>query len=264
MLRAIPVAFFSALIAACPNATPNEDDKPTTGEVPSGTFWMGCNEAVDGDCETREYPYHEVTLSTFEIDKREVSVGEYRACVNDGACTEPPVCADLCNWGTGDREDYPINNINWHQANAYCAWAGKRLCTEAEWEKAARGDDGRLFPWGNQALSCDRAVMDAGGGAGCGRGGTLPVGSKPDGASPYGMFDMSGNVWEWVADYYSSTTYQDCAGGCSDPTGPSSGEFRVMRGGCFVNSTPANLRASTRVGFRANFADDGVGVRCCK
>src|SRR5574338_706593 len=101
------------------------------------------------------------------------------------------------NWGVAGKEKHPINGVNWYQAKKYCEWKGKRLPTEAEWELAARGDDGRMFPWGNDTPTCNHVVSDS-----CGTSGTGPVGSKPLGDSPYGLHDMGGNVLEWCSDYY--------------------------------------------------------------
>ena len=131
--------------------------------------------------------------------------------------------------------DYPVVNVTNDMARTYCSWTGKRLCTEAAWEKAARGTEGRRYPWGNEPASCDRAVMHDGG-DGCGTGTSYPVGSKPLGASPYGALDMAGNVSEWVKDFYSPSYYQVCTSVCNNPQGPSNWEGPVpeysFRGGC--------------------------------
>ena len=139
-------------------------------------------------------------LPDFGIDRTEVRVDEYAACVLSGACTRPGTRAS-CNWSDADRGDHPINCVNWEQARNYCAWVGKRLPSEQEWEKAARGEDGRVFPWGDEPATCDVAVIESGAeGRGCGHGSTWPVASLESGRSPYGIFDMAGNVLEWTAD----------------------------------------------------------------
>ena len=223
--------------------------------VPAGPFWMGCNESVDGDCANHERPYHEVTLDAFEIDETEVTVASYAACVQAGGCTEPG-SGGQCNWGKADRASYPVNCVDWSQANAYCAFAGKRLPTESEWEKAARGPDGAVYPWGNGAASCMLAVYGD-----CGSDGTLPVGSRPLGVSPYGALDMAGNVLEWVSDWYDSNYYVSFP--APNPQGPGSGSGRVVRGGDF-GSHAHGLRASRRVDFVPSYSNRDLGLRCCR
>ncbi len=147
---------------------------------------MGCNESVDSECDADEYPYHEIHLEAFDIEETEVTQAQYNKCIYEQYCTEPILCDDY--WDPVTLEDYPVGCVDWYQAGAYCSWAGRRLCTEAEWEKAARGPDGRRFPWGNEDASCLYAVMDDVdyGGNGCGTLTTMPVGSKPAGSSPDG------------------------------------------------------------------------------
>ena len=153
--------------------------------------------------------------------------------------------------------------IEWEQAKTFCEWAGKRLPTEAEWEKAARGTDGRVFPWGSdfdQSKACDYAVFHDKW-IGCGKGRSWPVGSKPKGASPYGAMDMAGNVSEWVADFYDEKYYSHSP--YKNPTGPAEGDRRVLRGGEFRSFLP-NLRISHREAFALTFKDESLGVRCAK
>jgi formylglycine-generating enzyme required for sulfatase activity len=214
--------------------------------VPAGEFHYGCNASVDSQCDDDEKPGKRVTLPAFTIDKTEVTVSAYEACVNAGACTKPNT-GTYCNWGKSGRGDHPINCVDWNQAKAYCSWAGKRLPTEQEWEKAARGTDGRKYPWGNQSASCARAVMNDGG-TGCGDNKTWPVGSKPSGASPYGAQDMAGNVWEWTSDWYDSKK-----------------KGRVLRGGSWYGGAWF-VRASNRYrrGPSARYYNDGYGFRCAQ
>jgi len=223
--------------------------------IPSGSFWMGCNSAVDGDCRLNEKPYHEVTLSGYYIEKTEVTQGEYKKCVDAGECGTPS-----CNWDPTGTPNRPVACVSWQSATDYCTWAGKRLPTEAEWEKAARGTDGRKYPWGNQAATCEYAVMNDGAN-GCGTGGTWDVCSKsPKGDSPYGLCDMSGNVWEWVSDWYGEGYYSNSP--ISNPTGPVSGDFgRVSRGGGFVYGGVL-LRASTRFHYYPSDYFTDLGFRC--
>jgi formylglycine-generating enzyme required for sulfatase activity len=222
--------------------------------VPSGAFRRGCNSVVDSECSSDESPYKTITLSAFKIDKTEVTVSAYKACVNAGECSAPNT-GNSCNWNVSGREDHPINCVDWAQANAYCAWAGKRLPTEAEWEKAARGTDGRKYPWGNQAIDCTKANY-----SGC-VGSTTSVGDYPSGASPDGALDMGGNVWEWVTDWYDSGYYATSP--TTDPEGPSSGQYRVLRGGSW-SRLPADARASNRLRDSPGFRFEDLGFRCAQ
>ncbi|MBU1896168.1 formylglycine-generating enzyme family protein [Myxococcota bacterium] len=204
-------------------------------ELSGGSFQMGSNK---GDSDER--PVHEVRLKGFMMSKTEVTVGQYRACVNAGVCTAPDT-STYCNWNESGRELHPINCVDWNQAKAFATWAGGRLPTEAEWEYAARsGGKDQEYPWGNAQVTCNYAVMDHGGN-GCGRGNaTWPVCSKPQGNTEQGMCDMSGNVWEWVADYYGS--YDSTP---RDGTEHLSGSNRVFRGGGWFNYA-SSLRAARR------------------
>lgn len=223
-------------------------------DVPAGEFWMGCNEAVDTRCEYNEYPYHAVVLTDYKIDKYEVTVAQYQQCISSGACnwTENHYTTNtdisLCNLGATGKEHHPMNCVSWYGANAYCQWIGRRLPTEAEWEKAARGADGRKYPWGNTpTVSCDYAVMDDpnAGGYGCGTDGTMPVGSKPNGASPYGVYDMIGNVDEWVNDWHDDTYYASSP--TNNPTGPETGTSGILRGGSWATRIMMMIHTSTLV-----------------
>jgi len=227
--------------------------------IPAGEFMMGCNEAVDNQCENDEKPYHKVSLNAYYMDKHDVTVAEYRECVQAGGCKEPGTWK-YCNWQKTDRGSHPINCVDWNQATAYCQWAGKRLPTEAEWEKAARGTDGRKYPWGNDTASCQYAVMTEGG-DGCGRNATWPVCSKPQGNSPYGLCDMAGNVWEWVSDWYGEDYYSESP--ANNPNGPSSGRSRVLRGGSW-SLNPQYLRASDRIGLAPLNRFSYGGFRCVR
>ena len=224
-------------------------------EVPEGPFWMGCNEDIDVSCSEPEYPFHEVFVSSFEMDKTEVTVADYELCAADGMCPLPSG-GGSCNASLDGKLHHPANCTNWERARSYCEWAGKRLCTEAEWEKAARGTDARLYPWGNEDPDCTLAAL-----MGC-PGGTLPVDSLPEGAGPYGHLHLAGNVWEWTADvydedYYSSSPYEN-------PTGPEEGDYRVYRGGSYMN-IKVDLRTSRRAlcgGPQA--VKSNLGFRCCR
>jgi formylglycine-generating enzyme required for sulfatase activity len=191
--------------------------------IASGSFWMGNNTSV------HEKPMHKVTLSGFWMDRYEVTVAEYMACVEAGICSKPgdgPGCNARDPKG---KAKHPVNCVNWYNAASYCRWKKKRLPSEAQWEKAARGGSAQPYPWGFSQPTCRKANFSKGG-AGCGSGGTVAVGTKRSGRNRYGLYDMAGNVWEWVRDYYSLKFYS-----MSPEKNPvnrkrSSG-YKVVRGG---------------------------------
>jgi formylglycine-generating enzyme required for sulfatase activity len=215
--------------------------------VPAGAFVMGCNDAVDHACSDDEQPKHTVTLSAFQIGRTEVTQAQYSSCVMAGACQPPS-----CDWNCEDTE-FPATCVTWAQASAFCSWAGQRLPTEAEWEKAARGEQGNKYPWGNNEPSCALANM-----AGCGDK-PLAVGSILADASPYGALDMAGNVVELVADWYDAAYY--AASPAADPKGPSNGKRYGGRGGGF-KSDPQYLRASKRDWYDPTDTAASLGFRC--
>jgi formylglycine-generating enzyme required for sulfatase activity len=215
--------------------------------VPAGQFQMGSTDA-DSDAGDEEKPAHNVTLDAFWIDKTEVTNEQYRQCVEAGACEEPS-CWDNADLNAAAQ---PVVCVTWDDAHAYAEWAGGRLPTEAEWEKAARGTDGRLYPWGESAPDCQRANFK-----GC-SGRTSTVGSYPTGASPYGALNMAGNVWEWVSDWYEETYYSDAPP--NNPQGPGSGERRVVRGGSF-DMSESRLRTTFRIGNRPAYSNWDLGFR---
>jgi len=235
--------------------------------VPAGDFTMGRD-----DGEFDEAPARTVYLDAYYIDRHEVTVAGYRACTEAGACTAPYSGASAyklefeghyTNWNKAGRDQHPVNGINWHQANGYCHWAKKRLPSEAEWEKAARGTDGRSYPWGEEESSCDRIVMDDGG-DGCGHEMAWPVGSKPAGDSPYGVADMSGNLWEWVGDWYGHGYYRDAPS--ANPVNEVAGEgLRIVRGGSMADQNSHIHRTTNRLGYDpAQGYDYTIGFRCAR
>ena len=225
--------------------------------VPAGEFVMG-SEGVFLD----EQPVHTLYLDGFWIDRTEVTNGQYRLCVEEGVC-DPPleiesafvVTLDTCY----DRPicaNYPVVSVTWYDAETYCSWAGKRLPTEAEWEKAARGTDGRTYPWGNEFDQTRLLSAIEGWGR---HSGELDVGLHPSGASPYGALDMAGNVWEWVADWYDEGYYQRSP--YRNPLGPDSGTHKVVRGGAW-DSRSMHVRCSRRDRLDPGRHYGEVGFRC--
>ena len=209
----------------------------------------------DGQGEDDEHPQHRVTLSAFSMHRTEVTVAAYGACVRDGRCS-PPNAGDYCNWGVAGREQHPVNCVDWDQAVSFCGFAGGRLPTEAEWEYSARGTDGREYPWGN-APPDDARLRWSGVNEVTG---TSPVGGHPSGASPLGLEDLAGNVYEWTSDWYGPYA----AGDVTNPHGPASGEFRAARGGGFDDDLPTRVRAAFRVAVGPEGRDSRLGFRCAR
>lgn len=208
----------------------SEKDGMTLLYVPAGEFTMGSD---NGNPD--EQPVHKVTLDAFWIDKTEVTNKMYALCVAAGACpppnkTYPPFLFNLRYYGSWTYEDFPVIYVDWADAKVYCEWAARQLPTEAQWEKAARGDDRRTYPWGNAYPNETFLNFNFGD-----NGKPTVVGQYPNGASPYGALDMAGNVWEWVADMYSDTYYGSSP--ASNPLGPDSGEGYVLRGGSWSSDS---------------------------
>jgi serine/threonine-protein kinase len=225
--------------------------------VPAGLFIMG---SADEDLKAGEdeRPQHLVFLDKFWIDKTEVTNEMYARCVQAGACRLPAKTSSRTRgayYGNPTFRDYPVVYLSWDEARTYCSWAGRRLPTEAEWEKAARGTDARPYPWGVESpdihlLNYNNQVGD-----------TTAVGTFPAGASPYGGLDMAGNVAEWVADWYSADYYLTSP--VSNPLGPIVGTYRVLRGGSWFNLAGA-VRAAYRIWNYPEQRFDGAGFRCAQ
>jgi len=231
--------------------------------IPAGSFQMGCDGTDPDDaCKPGEQPLHTVTLDAYYMERTEVTNAQVAQCVAAGVCSPPANSISRTRssyFGHPDYAHYPAIYVDWDGANAYCQWLGRRLPTEAEWERAARGSgDTRMFPWGDEAADCSRANFQHSSGYCVGD--TAEVGSYPSGASPHGLLDMAGNVWEWVADWYSDTTYSDPAA-TNNPTGPATGSLRVLRGGGFHN-TWDRVRVATRSGTSPTNNHDYLGFRC--
>lgn len=232
--------------------------------VPTGKFQMGCSPDNNGGftCLPDELPLHTVKLSPYYIDKYEVTNMQYAACVAAGVCDLP---SDLTSETRATYYDdpefavYPVVYVSWIDAAAYCDFVGKRLPSEAEWEKAARGTNVRLYPWGDEVPNCTLAnAFDIAASRKC-VGDTTAVGSHPTGASPYGVEDMAGSVWEWVNDWYSETYYAESPS--TDPTGPSSGTYRALRGGGWEDAGVFIRTASRNFDLDFNSGRD-AGFRC--
>ncbi|MEE2657200.1 MAG: SUMF1/EgtB/PvdO family nonheme iron enzyme [Candidatus Latescibacterota bacterium] len=227
-------------------------------EIPEGSFTMG---SASGQSD--EAPLHTVRVAAFWVDSVEVTAAEYSLCVRDGDCATPGEQPD-CNFGLDERADHPINCVDWAQAEAFCNWADKRLPTEAEWEKVARGpNDERRYPWGDedpnlllitfptlQLLNYNALSRS-----------TSKVGQHPDGISSYGVHNLGGNVMEWVEDWYGRDYYQTSP--TRDPSGPATGEQRVARGGHYLAPREA-VTVSIRVRNQPGTRDPTVGFRCAR
>jgi len=265
----VVVALTVLILFTTTNCKPQPPDVPMV-LVPAGSFEMG-----NDDGKPDERPAHTVTLDAFYIDQYEVTNAQYAACVEAGVC-DPPSRTDsetrLSYYGDPQYDDYPVVGVTWSAARTYCQWRGARLPTEAEWEKAARGTEGYLYPWGDEFdpsrlnycdLNCDDCcgIPWADLQHDDGYADTAPVGSYPDGASPYGVYDLAGNVWEWVADWYDQGYY--AISPAENPAGPSSGVQRVMRGGGIFEEA-YYTRATMRRRFMPDVYSTSVGFRCAR
>jgi formylglycine-generating enzyme required for sulfatase activity len=219
--------------------------------VPEGEFIMG----DDGDPNSKEYPRRLIYLDAFWMDKVEVSNAMYEKCVKSGACFLPVPRLNPY-WGKWAYRDLPVVYVNWYAAQLYCTWAGRRLPTEAEWEKAARGTDSRYYTWGNgranpRLANYSESLI----------GESLPVYRYPLGASPYGVLNMDGNVREWVADWFDNKYYLSAP--YKNPTGPETGTERSLRGGAYDANASA-ITTFRRYKHEPDSAGLSRGFRCAE
>lgn len=276
---------FALLLAACGKKEPggigtgdvgkvkektSSADKMKMMLIQGGSFQMG---GLGEAALPNEKPSHKVTLKSFWLDQTEVTNGQYAMCVAAGACEIPREFKSASRkdyYKNSEYADYPVIYVTWNQAKTYCEWAGRRLPTEAEWEYAARGTDFREFPWGDDKPGEETANFDYK------NKDTAKVGSYPKGASPFGILDMAGNVWEWVADFYSPTYYEKSP--AENPTGPDKagvhGLQMVMRGGSWADgwkelrvsnrgfAVAQNLQADKLSESYAGQANERTGFRC--
>jgi formylglycine-generating enzyme required for sulfatase activity len=222
--------------------------------VPAGSFSMGSNK-LSGDAK----PEHKIYLDAYYIDKYEVTNQQYKSFCDQTGHAYPP---DAGFAGISDYffkyPNYPVVRVSWDDAQAYAVWAGKRLPTEAEWERAAKGNEyNRLYPWGDNVNASHANIA----GTGDGYVYTAPVGSFPDGISPVGCYDMAGNVWEWCSDRYSSTYYSSSP--TRNPQGPFGGSNRVLRGGSW-NSSSSYASRAYRGNFLPSYQVNNFGFRCAR
>ncbi len=223
--------------------------------VPAGVFWRG-SENKEPQSRPDEKPKQAIYLDEFWIDRSEVTNSMYASCVREGFCEMPSQTSSQKNlfyYGREAFNEYPVIFVSWSDADRYCRWAGRRLPSEAEWEKAARGVDGRTYPWGNESASGLLANFDYQ------VGDTTRTGSYPGGASPYGVLDMAGNVAEWVADWFDPNYY--LSAGVINPLGPDQGEFRVQRGGSWLSQAHV-IRTAYRLWNYPDSSFEGIGFRC--
>jgi sulfatase modifying factor 1 len=228
-------------------------DKADMIALPNATFRMGTVSMEAA--RAAERPAHIVTVHGFYIDEREVTVAEYQRCVEAGRCGQPSSGPGF-NWRNPARSAEPINGVAWGDAADYCAWRGQRLPTESEWEYAARGERARSYAWGEGAPSAFRAntSVDAL------KTGTVPPCSTPGGNTPEGVCDLTGNVWEWVSDWYGPYP----SGYHADPRGAGQGEERVIRGASYRDVAAESVRASTRKGVPPDRRSPEIGFRCAR
>jgi uncharacterized protein len=236
-----------------PTPSPNRN-KSYRGmsRIPSGTVWMGCS-SRDKFCQNDERPGKAIQLNSFYMDHTEVTVAAYKRCVDSGRCSRPKT-GRYCNYNVSGKRSHPVNCVSHSQARTYCRSLGKRLPTEAEWERAARNYN-NIYPWGKDfsgSKVCYNRLRS--------KQGTCRVAAYPSGKTSSGLYDMAGNVFEWVNDYYDASYYRRRPSRW--PKGPSIGKLRGIRGGCWDNNKPEHQRTSDRRGVKPSTQANWIGFRC--
>jgi formylglycine-generating enzyme required for sulfatase activity len=251
-------------VVPAPTGSPVIPKKETRGKVtaepnpmvsiPAGEFTMGSDDRMPD-----EGPQHKVTLDSYWIDVYEVTNAQYKKFI-DATQRRSPAHFRNRTYPAG-KGDHPVTEVTWYDADAYCTWAGKRLPTDQEWEKAARGTDGRMFPWGNE-FDTDKANTPQRWAKLKQEGDTMPVGSFPDGVSPYGLYDMSGNVWEWTSSWYKAYP------GNTHPSENYGEQYKTLKGGSWWDCSFYKCGISAPVFNRAFFIrgthNKSFGFRCAK
>ena len=241
-------------------AAPAANDQPGGASTRPDMVLVTAGEFTMGSDAYTQYsrPAHTISVDEFWIDKYEVRNLDYEKCIAAGACQPPSNSSSATRssyFGNPQYDMFPVIFVSWNDANTYCKWLGRRLPTEAEWEKAARGSYQLNYPWGND-FDSNRVNSSEDG-----IGDTLPVNAHPNGASPYGALNMAGNVWEWVADWYDADYYINSPG--ANPKGPDSGNFRVVRGGGYDNNQ-YNVGTIIRSRESPDFSSPDLGFRCAQ
>jgi eukaryotic-like serine/threonine-protein kinase len=225
-------------------------DGMVTSKIPAGAFLMGSESGNNN-----EKPSHLVSLDAFWMDQTEVTNAMYALCVQSEGCM--PAGGDFDDPALAD---FPVVFVTWDMASAYCAWAGRRLPTEAEWERAARGGlEGAGYPWGDSTPSCAPGVVNGAQFYACDGDATAVGRFAPNN---FALYDMAGNVWEWVADWYDAAYYSTLPEGVTNPPGPETGEYKVLRGGSWSDQLPVILRVSSRDRFNPALSSSVTGFRC--
>jgi formylglycine-generating enzyme required for sulfatase activity len=281
----VPAPIVASAAPSASAAAPSASCPERTAKIPAGQYFQGSDAK---DAADNEKPSHNVTLNAFCMDLYETTAKEYKACSDVGKCRRPSnevewpkitaserkLYAPLCTFGKPEFDEHPINCVNFEMAETYCKAQGKRLPTEAEWEYATRGPDGRVYPWGDEAPTakhlnaCGSECVAWGQKHGVslaalyttddGYPTTAPVGKFEAGRSRFGPYDVAGNVWEWVADWYAPYT----PGAKTNPKGPDSGDKKVIRGGAWNGSYTSWLRPSFRYAQDPAALSYGIGFRC--
>ena len=239
-------ALYYAINRQSKNQLVGKDGAPAV-LIPAGAFIWGDNE---------NSPRRELFVDSFYLDKHEVTVARYADFLKATGNVRPPE-----EWQTVDLKTHaalPVVGVDWQDASSYCQWAGRRLPTDAEWERAARGLDERKYPWGNEPPSAKHARFAMNYQNSVYQDGVAPVGTHPKGASPFGIDDLSGNVWEWVADWFTESFSRTDR---RNPKGPASGTDKVLRGGGWYDP-PGRLTGTKRMHAPPGHRDDSVGFRC--